>query len=179
MAKKKVLDFKTATVDELKAHLKKQKSQEAMLELALSVREHPELEDMLTRIITCVAELRVTEKSGILEAAVGVDADEADLQKSVLETQVVQLDTRLAALAGKEDAASVRLHTMYSKAKEVAEAKLPLVGLSKKMLKFQEHFNRIQEELVELVGTWTSDEKLNVFSLEEQIPGVGKYVETV
>lgn len=177
MAKRKQLDFRTATTDELKAHLKKQKAQEALLELALSLREHPELEDMLTRIITCVAELRVTEKHIRLEDVVGVDAEEVAVQKQALETQISKLDTRLISLESKTDSSSIRLKEMYAKSKEDAQAKLPLVGLSKKMLKLKEHYDKIHTELLELISVWSNDEVLNAFSLEDQIPGVTKYVE--
>ena len=106
-----------------------------------------------------------------------MDADEVAVQKQALETQISKLDTRLISLESKTDSSSIRLKEMYAKSIEDAQAKLPLVGLSKKMLKLKEHYDKIHTELLELISVWSNDEVLNAFSLEDQIPGVTKYVE--
>jgi len=174
MAKKQI-EYVTASMDELKAHLKKQKAQEALLELALSLREQPQLEDMLTRIVTCVAELKATERAVRLEQATNVDEEEAKLQTEVLNTRIAKLRERVIKFTG-DDPNAVRMRQMYERNLREAEAQLELVGLSKKLLKFKQHFDTIQDELTQLVNEWKTNEAYKAFDLEDHIPGVGRYV---
>lgn len=173
--RKSNIDFIAAPLDDLKKHLKKKKAEEALIELALSLRDNPELEDKLARITACVAELRVTERAARLEEATMESSEDTEAQKQVLEKQKAGLEQRVEKASKAEGGAQQKLLKVYKRSLDEVVTKLSMVGMSKKLIRFKEHFEKVQSQLVELVREWEADETLKEFQLEEHVPGVTEY----
>lgn len=168
------LDLATAPLDEVKKHLKKLKSREAELELALTLRNDPTVEEQLVRMTTCVTDLKATEKSMQL-AVTPVDEAEIEAQKAQIETRMTLLKAKLSAIVPGDRAE--KLQQFYQDGLAAAERELNQLGMSKLLLKLQDHFNRTQAQLHQTYAEWQTQGIPEQFDPFEHIPGLDRYLE--
>ena len=173
---KKELDFATATVGELRQYLDKLKKAEAKLEIALTLRKYPEVELSLIRLTAMTIELSNLEKLIKFEAA--GTAEEIEAKKKETEFQINALESRLVNLVGTNPDA-VKLRNMYCERVTALRESMSTVGLSKKVLKYREHYLDILSKLGKACNEFVADKTLpEGFNAYNEIPKLLYYKNT-
>jgi len=177
MAKKKQIDFGTASTDELIKYLNKLKASEAKMEVALLLREHPEIEDYLYRLITAVTELKNIEKMLILEDT-DTDKEGAEAQKVAIKKNIVRCEAQIQKYSvDKENKVHAKLVATYEANLAKLKENLELVGVTKTMLKFKERYDTVLVQLREVYKKWKASELAGKVDLHEQVPFIFKYID--
>ncbi len=172
--KKAGIDFATATVEELTQHLLKLKKDEARLEIALTLRDFPQTEDCLVRLTTCVVELDVAERAMRMEAS-QTSAAEIQSKKDGIQSQIVGMEAKLVMLPDNE--AGRKLRDFYTSCIAKLKTEIHTVGLSKKNVKFLEHFEATLRTLRRLFKQVTNQNFPENFQIFDHIPGLARYLE--
>jgi len=177
MPKKVQIDFGTASTEELIKHLNKLKAAEAKMEVALLLREHPEIEDYLYRLITSVTELKNIEKRMILED-ISTDTEELDATKATICKNITRLESQIKRYSmDKENPAHVTLVAKYRVNLVRLKENLELVGVTKTMLKFKERYDTVLAQFREVYAKWSVSELADKVDLREQVPFIFKYLD--
>jgi hypothetical protein len=177
MAKKVPIDFGTASTEELIKHLNKLKAAEAKMEVALLLREHPEIEEYLYRLITAVTELKNIEKMMVLEDK-DTDKGDVDVEKATISRNITRLKSQIKRYSADEGNPShVKLVATYKVNMERLQEKLELVGVTKTMLKFKERYDTVLTQFRGVFKKWQGSEVADKVDLHAQVPFIFKYVE--
>lgn len=147
MAKKAQLDIANDPIENLMAYLGKLKKDEAKLEIALTLREFPETEEMLVRLTTCVVELGIVERSMRLESTKSSE-EELKAKQQQVQAQIDFLKARMLTL--RDDDASKKLREYYTGCISNLEVARYSAGMTKKNLKFLEHYEAMLRKLRQL-----------------------------
>ena len=172
--KKPGIDFATASVEELTNHLLKLKKDEARLEIALTLRDFPETEDCIVRLTTCVVELGVAERAMRMESS-QTSADEIQGKKDAVQNQIDGMTAKLAVLP--DNTAGNKLREFYSAQIARLKQEIVTIGLSKKNLKFLDHFESTLRTLLRIYKETSKQTFPGHFHIFEQIPDLERYVE--
>ena len=176
MAKKQLLDVANGSLDAVKAHLNKLKREEAKLEIALTLREFPEVEDMLVRLITCTVEIDLVSRSIRLESN-ETDAQEMKAKQAQIDLQVATLKAKLTTLV-QDNESTRKLRTYYTAQIEKLQVDRFSAGMSKKNLKYLEHYESLLRKLRETYDKYVAQGKLpDNFDVFFHVPNLKKQLD--
>lgn len=176
MAKRLSIDVANDPLDVIKTHLTKLKREEAKLEIALTLREFPEVEEELVRLTTCVVELDIVERSMKLES-VGTDAEQLKATQSRIDMQIAALKAKIATLVNDNDATK-KLRDYYGKQIEKLEVDKFSAGMTKKNLKYLEHYENLLHKLREVYNKFAAQNKFpETFDVFFHVLNLKKYLE--
>jgi len=176
MAKKAVLDVANDSLDDVKKYLNKLKREEAKLEIALTLREFPEVEDILVRLVTCVVELSIVEKSIRLES-VETNEQEAKTKQAQIQMQIDALKAKVATLVNDNDATK-KLRVYYQGQADKLEVDKYSAGMSKKNIKYLEHYETLLRSLRQVYDNFVKDNKFpSTFDVFYHVLNLRKYLE--
>ena len=174
-SKKAVLDVANDSLDTLKAHLNKLKREEAKLEIALTLRDFPTVEDELVRLTTCVVELNSVERCMRLESTQS-SADEIKNKQLQVQAQIDALKARIVVLPDNEH--GVKLKEYYSKRVQELEVTKASAGMTKKNLKYLEHYEDMLRQLQSLFSKLDVEKKFpESFDVFFHVENLKKYLE--
>lgn len=157
MAKKAVIDIANDSLEDVKAYLTKLKREEAKLEIALTLREFPEFENELVRLVTCVVELSIVEKSIRLES-VETNEQEMKTKQAQIQMQIDALKAKILTLVNDNDATR-KLKSYYQGQVQKLELDRYSAGMTKKNIKYLEHYETLLRTLRQVYDKFTKDTK--------------------
>ncbi len=174
--KKAAIDFANDSVETLQAYLVKLKKEEAKLEIALTLREFPTVENELVRLITCVVELGIIERSMRMEATQTSTA-EIQSKKDQVEGQIAAINHRLVKLPPPGNAAGDKLRVFYESQITQLRGSLHSAGMTKKNLKFLEHYETTLRTLKGMYDEFNKYKFPPAFDVFFHVNDLKKYLE--
>lgn len=174
--KKVAVDFANDSIETLRSYLIKLKKQEAQLEIALTLRDFPTVEEELVRLITCVVELGIIERSMRMEST-QTSAIEVQAKKEHVQQQISATQERLVKLPPPGNSAGDRLRVFYEgQIKQLGDS-LHSVGMTKKNLKFLEHYEETLLALKKLYDTFSKDKFPESFDVFFHVEALQHYLD--
>lgn len=170
MAKRKVpVNLATASLEELREYLRKAEDSTYVLELAVTLRSNPEIEEALTLIVAYVVDIKAMLKLLRAEAP-KLSAKDIELAKAQLAAQIDVNKKKAALYANSTVAREVQLRNIYEKAVRDLSARLDNAGLPPAIVVMKDHYNKIVANLNNAVIEWR--ERYPVLDLAEIMPEV-------
>lgn len=168
MAKRKLpLDLATATLPQLQEFLKKAEDTTYVLELAVTLRNNPEVEDDLTAIVAYVVDLKATLKQLKAQAPTLSPVD-VQVAQAKLKAQILVNEGKAKSLEGATDLRSVNLRNIYLKSVEALTKQLTSAGLPPAVVLLKEQYTKILDLLTAAVIEWKST--YPTLELEQLLP---------
>lgn len=175
MAKRKVIDIANDPLEEVNAYLTKLQKEEAKLEIALTLREFPEVEEQLVRLVTCVVELSIIEKAVRLASTENNEQEKKEKQ-GLLELQISALRAKIVTLVNNNDA-TIRLKSYYLRRVGELELEQQTCGMTKKNMKYLEHYEELLRTLSKTYDKFKDNTFPPTFDIFYHVAGLKKYLE--
>jgi hypothetical protein len=173
--KKHVIDFANDSIELLQAHLSKLKKEEARLEIALTLREFPVVEDVLVRLTTNVVEIEIIERSIRLEST-ETTQQQVNEERTRIQAQIDAMKAKLVTLVNPNEA-TTRLKDYYTNRIKELEVTKFSAGMTKKNLKYLEYYERLLRSLRAMYDTFLRENKFpEHFDVFFHIPNLEKYL---
>lgn len=176
MAKKAVIDFANDPIEVIKAYLVKLKKEEARLETALTLRDFPTVENELVRLITCVVELSIIERSIRLEST-QTNEDDMRAKQAQIQLQIDTMKAKLPTLINDNDATR-KLREYYTGRIQALEISKYSAGMTRQNIKYLEHYERLLRALRKMYDSFVANSKFpESFDVFYHVVDLKKYLD--